>query len=91
MMWDVRVGDAIVCVDITQPVNTAFPPIGTLLKLGGVYRVKSVVPSKNCGPVIGIVGISPWFWTLGRFEPIVKATEEFTASIRAPLPVPANA
>lgn len=77
-----EVGQAVVCVDLTQPVNTAFPPVETVLKMRGIYRVDKVCPTK-LGQIIGIVGISPWLWEQWRFRPLTAADATFTASIKA--------
>lgn len=89
-----RVGQAVVCVDLSQPRNTAFPPVETVLKLRGVYRVSEVHNTTRAdglsgGTIIGIEGIPRWLWEAGRFRPIEPASSDFCTLIaRWPAGIP---
>lgn len=76
-------GDVVVCVDDqTPPKNTGFPPIGSLIKHGTVYRVRRVVRGFNATMILEIDGIRPWMFEHWRFRKIEKADDEFVERMR---------
>ncbi len=85
MSDEIREGDVVVCVDARTPfANPRFPPPGTILTEGRLYRARDVRLT-----TMFVDGVR-WAVEMRRFRKLPPADQAFIEEMRALRQVPAN-